>query len=71
MRSAYKDLETKLTEAEEKREYAEKQLTEKKSEFIIENADLVAKRRVDSDTLKKLQIEVQGLRNYMTTAEKG
>ncbi|KAK1621244.1 hypothetical protein QYE76_026761 [Lolium multiflorum] len=71
LRSTYKYLETKLTEAEDKREFAEKQLAEKKSEFIRENADLVAKRRVDSDTLKKLQIEVQGLRNYMTTAEKG
>jgi uncharacterized protein involved in exopolysaccharide biosynthesis len=69
--SAYKDLKTKLTEAEHKRESAEKQLAEKKAEFIRENADLVAKRRVDSDTLKKIQNEVQGLQNYMTTVEKG
>jgi hypothetical protein len=31
----------------------------------------VAKRKVDSDTLKKLQSELQVLRNYMTTAENG
>jgi hypothetical protein len=31
----------------------------------------VAKWQVDSEMLEKLQNEVQGLRNYMTTAEKG
>ena len=71
LRSAHQDLESKLKEAEKKRELAEKQLSEKNSEFIREKADLVAKRKVDSDTLKKLQTEIQGLRNYMTTAEKG
>ncbi|KAK1681338.1 hypothetical protein QYE76_042186 [Lolium multiflorum] len=71
MRSAYKDLESKLMEAEEKRELAEKKLTEKNSVFIREKADLVAKRRVDCETMKKLQSELQGLRNYMTTTEKG
>ncbi|KAK1613871.1 hypothetical protein QYE76_019388 [Lolium multiflorum] len=71
LRSAHQDLESKLKEAEKKRELAEKQLSEKNSEVIKEKADLVAKRRVDSDTLKKLQSELQGLRNYMTTAEKG
>jgi predicted nucleic acid-binding Zn-ribbon protein len=68
MRSANKDLESKLEEAEKKRERAEKKLSEKKSEFMKEKADLVAKHQVDSETL---QNEVQGLQNYMTTAEKG
>ncbi|KAK1681866.1 hypothetical protein QYE76_042714 [Lolium multiflorum] len=70
LRSAYKDLETKLTEADRKRESAEKQLAEKNSEFHKKEADFVIKWKVDSDTLKKLQNEVHGLRNYMTTAEK-
>jgi predicted nucleic acid-binding Zn-ribbon protein len=71
MRSANKDLESSLAEAEKKRELAEKQLSEKNSKFMKEKAGLVAKQKVDSETLKKLQNEVQGLRNYMTTAEKG
>ncbi|KAM0901679.1 hypothetical protein ACQ4PT_019835 [Festuca glaucescens] len=58
-------------EADQKRESAEKQLAEKNSEFLKKEADFVTKRRVDSDTLKKLQNDVHGLRNYMTTAEKG
>jgi hypothetical protein len=58
-------------EADRKREYAEKQLAEKNSEFLKKEADFVSKRKVDSDTLQKLQREVHGLRNYMTTAEKG
>ncbi|KAK1668529.1 hypothetical protein QYE76_056688 [Lolium multiflorum] len=71
LRSAYKDLETKLTEAETKRERVEKPLAEKKSELLQKEADFVTKRKVDSDTLKKIQNEVHGLRNYMTTTEKG
>jgi hypothetical protein len=59
--SAHKDLESKLKEAEEKRELAEKQLTEKNSQFIREKADLVEKQRKDSATLKILQVNVQHL----------
>jgi chromosome segregation ATPase len=69
--STYKDLETKLTEAKTKREHAEKQLAEKKSELFQKEAEFVIKHKVNSDTLKKLQNEVHGIRNYMTTAEKG
>ncbi|KAK1645377.1 hypothetical protein QYE76_063182 [Lolium multiflorum] len=69
--SAYQDLETKLAEADKKRERAEKQLTEKNSELLQKEADFVQKHQVDSDTMQKLQKEVNGLRNYMTTAEKG
>jgi hypothetical protein len=58
MRSAHKDLESKLEKAEKGRELAEKQLAEKNSKFIREKADLVEKRRKDSDTLKKLQEDV-------------
>ncbi|KAK1694339.1 hypothetical protein QYE76_011036 [Lolium multiflorum] len=71
LRFAYQDLESKLKEAEEKRELAEKKLTEKNFEFIREKADSVAKWKVDSETLKNLQSELQGLQNYTTTAEKG
>ncbi|KAK1683191.1 hypothetical protein QYE76_044039 [Lolium multiflorum] len=71
LRSAYQGLETKLAEADKKREQAEKHLTEKKSELLQKEADFVLKRQVDSDTLQKLQKEVNGLQNYMTTAEKG
>jgi hypothetical protein len=71
MRSAHKDLESKLKEAEEKRELAENQLAEKISEFIREKADLVEKRRKDNATLKSLQDDVQTLRTYMMMAEQG
>ncbi|KAK1665189.1 hypothetical protein QYE76_053348 [Lolium multiflorum] len=71
LRSAYQDLETRLTEADKKRERAEKQLAEKKTELIRKEADFVTKRKVDSDTLQKLQNEVHGLQNYMNTTEKG
>ncbi|KAK1667004.1 hypothetical protein QYE76_055163 [Lolium multiflorum] len=71
LRSAHKDLESKLNEAEEKRELAENQLAEKNSEFIREKADLVEKRRKDSATPKNLRDEVQTLRTYMRTAEQG
>jgi hypothetical protein len=60
-----------LAEAETKREQAEKNLAEKKSELLKKEADFVLKRQADSDTLQKLQNEVNGLRKYMTTAEKG
>jgi hypothetical protein len=64
-------MESKLKEAEKKRELAEKQLTEKTSEFIREKADLVEKRRKDSATLKNLQENVQHLQTYMRTVEQG
>jgi hypothetical protein len=54
-----------------KREFAEKQLVEKNSDFLKKEADFVTKQKDNSDTLKKLQNDVHGLRNYMTTAEKG
>ncbi|KAK1694674.1 hypothetical protein QYE76_011371 [Lolium multiflorum] len=61
LRSSYKDLETKLMEAEQKREHAEKQLAEKNSELIKKEGDFAMKRKVDSDTLQKLQKENSGL----------
>nr|XP_051229007.1 uncharacterized protein LOC127346784 [Lolium perenne] len=71
LRSAYQNLETELAEANKKRERAEKQLKDKNSELLQKEADFVQKRQVDSDTMQKLQKEVNGLRNYMTMAEKG
>jgi uncharacterized membrane protein (DUF106 family) len=71
MRSAHKDMGSKLKEAEKKRDLAEKQLAEKNSEFNCENATLVEKRRIDSETMKKLQDDVKHLRTYMKTAEQG
>jgi flagellar basal body rod protein FlgG len=65
------DLESKLKEAEEKRELAKNQLAEKNAEFIQEMADLVEKRRKDSATLKSLQENDQHLQTYMRTAEQG
>jgi hypothetical protein len=38
MRSSYKDLETKLMDAEKKREHAERQLAEKNSELLKKEA---------------------------------
>ncbi|KAK1697114.1 hypothetical protein QYE76_013811 [Lolium multiflorum] len=70
LRSTHKDLETKLMEADQKREYGEKQLAEKNSELLKKEADFVIKWKVDIDTLHKLQNKVYGLRNYMNTAEK-
>jgi hypothetical protein len=46
-----------------------REVAEKNSEFIRENAVLVEKRRKDNDTLKKIQEEVKHLRIYMKTAE--
>ncbi|KAK1609379.1 hypothetical protein QYE76_033052 [Lolium multiflorum] len=44
-RSSYKDLKTKLMEADQKREYAEKQLAERNSELIKKEADFAIKRK--------------------------
>jgi predicted nucleic acid-binding Zn-ribbon protein len=71
LRSAHQNLESKLKEVEEKRELAEKQLSEKNSEFIKEKVDLVEKRKKDSLTLKSLQENVQHLQTYMRMAEQG
>ena len=70
LRSSYKDLETKLSEADQKRESAEKQLTERNSEFLRKEGEFALKRKNDSETIQKLQKEVNGLRKYMDTAEK-
>ncbi|KAK1627243.1 hypothetical protein QYE76_001558 [Lolium multiflorum] len=69
LRSSHQELETKLKEAELKREQAEKQLAEKNSEFIREKGELVLKTNVDSETIKRQQKELNGLRKYMETAE--
>ncbi|KAK1648359.1 hypothetical protein QYE76_066164 [Lolium multiflorum] len=69
--SAYKYLETKMAEADKKREWAEKQLSDKKFELLQKKSDFVQKRQVDSKTIQQLQKDVNGLQNYMTTAEKG
>ncbi|KAK1695975.1 hypothetical protein QYE76_012672 [Lolium multiflorum] len=71
LRSAYQDLETKRAEADKKRERAEKQLTEKNSELLQKESDFVQNHQVDSETIQQLQKDVNGLQNYMTTAEKG
>jgi hypothetical protein len=70
LRSSYKDLETKLTGAEQKRERAEKQLAEKNSELVKKEGEFAMKRKLDSDTLQKPQKENNGLRKYMHTTEK-
>jgi hypothetical protein len=57
-------------EAEQKREHAEKQLAERNSELIKKEGEFVMKRKVDSDTVQRLQKENNGLRKYMGTAEK-
>ncbi|XP_071678527.1 uncharacterized protein [Lolium perenne] len=69
LRSSYQDLETKLKEAELKREQAEKQLAEKNSEHIREKGELLLKKNADSETIKRQQKELNGLRKYMETAE--
>jgi hypothetical protein len=71
LRSAHKDLETKLKEAKKKQKLVEDQLDEKNSKFIQEKADLVGKRSRESATLKSLQENVQHLQTYMRTAEHG
>ncbi|KAK1607806.1 hypothetical protein QYE76_031479 [Lolium multiflorum] len=70
LRSSYQELETKLMEAEQKKEQAEKQLAEKNSEFIKEKGEFVLKKNVDSETIKRQQKELNGLRKYMETAER-
>ncbi|KAK1630308.1 hypothetical protein QYE76_004623 [Lolium multiflorum] len=69
LRSSYQELETKLMEAEQKKEQAEKQLAEKNSELIREKGEFLLKRNVDSETIKRQQKELNGLRKYMETAE--
>ncbi|KAK1683089.1 hypothetical protein QYE76_043937 [Lolium multiflorum] len=69
LRSSYQDLETKLMEAEQKKEQAEKQLAEKNSELIREKGEFLLKRNADSETIKRQQKELNGLRKYMETAE--
>ncbi|KAK1646599.1 hypothetical protein QYE76_064404 [Lolium multiflorum] len=70
LRSSYQELETKLMEAEQKKEQAEKQLAEKDSEFIKEKGKFLLKRNADSETIKRQQKELNGLRKYMETAER-
>ncbi|KAK1643627.1 hypothetical protein QYE76_061432 [Lolium multiflorum] len=69
LRSSYQELETKLKEAELKKEQAEKQLAEKNSEHIREKGELILKKNADSETIKRQQKELNGLRKYMETAE--
>nr|XP_051213851.1 uncharacterized protein LOC127331710 isoform X2 [Lolium perenne] len=69
LRSSYQELETKLKEAELKREQAEKQLAEKNSEHIREKGELELKKNVDSETIRRQQKELNGLRKFMETAE--
>ncbi|KAK1619467.1 hypothetical protein QYE76_024984 [Lolium multiflorum] len=69
LRSSYQELETKLMEAEQKKEQAEKQLAEKNSELIREKGEFLLKRNADSETIKRQQKELNGLRKYMETAE--
>ncbi|KAK1687094.1 hypothetical protein QYE76_047942 [Lolium multiflorum] len=70
LRSSYQELETKLMEAEQKKEQAEKQLVEKNSESIKEKGEFLLKRNADSETIKRQQKELNGLRKYMETAER-
>jgi hypothetical protein len=69
LRSSYQELETKLKEADLKREQAEKQLAEKNSEHIREKGELELKKNADSETIRKQQKELNGLRKFMETAE--
>jgi hypothetical protein len=69
LRSSYQELETKLKEAELKREQAEKQLAEKNSEHIREKGELELKKKADSETIRRQQKELNGLRKFMETAE--
>ncbi|KAK1650236.1 hypothetical protein QYE76_068041 [Lolium multiflorum] len=68
LRSSYQELETKLKE-EQRKEQAEKQLAEKNSELIREKGEFLLKRNADSETIKRQQKELNGLRKYMETAE--
>ncbi|KAK1647367.1 hypothetical protein QYE76_065172 [Lolium multiflorum] len=62
LRASQKTLETKLAEAEKK-------LAEKNSELIQKEGEFQLKRNTDSNTIKKQQKELGGLRKYMETAE--
>nr|XP_051220223.1 uncharacterized protein LOC127337802 [Lolium perenne] len=68
LRSSHQELETKLMEAEQKKEQAEKQLAEKNSELTREKGEFLLKRNADSETIKRQQKELNGLRKYMETA---
>ncbi|XP_071685435.1 uncharacterized protein [Lolium perenne] len=70
LRSSYQELETKLKEAELKREQAEKQLAEKNSEHIREKGELELKKNADSETIRRQQKELNGLRKFMETMSK-
>ncbi|KAK1643755.1 hypothetical protein QYE76_061560 [Lolium multiflorum] len=59
----------KQKEAEQQKERVEKQLAEKNSELIREKGEYVLKRNADSETIKRQQKELNGLRKYMETAE--
>ncbi|KAK1682344.1 hypothetical protein QYE76_043192 [Lolium multiflorum] len=59
----------KLKEAEQRKEHAEKQLADKNSELIREKGEFLLKRNADSETIKRQQKELNGLRKYMETAE--
>ncbi|KAK1664932.1 hypothetical protein QYE76_053091 [Lolium multiflorum] len=63
LRSSYQELEIKLKEAEQQKEQAEKQLAEKNSELIREKGEFLLKRNADSETIKRQQKELNGLRN--------
>ncbi|KAK1565836.1 hypothetical protein QYE76_007995 [Lolium multiflorum] len=69
LRSSYQELEIKLKEAEQQKERAEKQLAEKNSELIREKGEFMLKRNADSETIKRQQKELNGLRKYMETTE--
>ncbi|KAK1698075.1 hypothetical protein QYE76_014772 [Lolium multiflorum] len=69
LRSSYQELEAKLKEAEQRKEQAKKQLAEKNSELIREKGEFLLKRNADSETIKRQQKELNGLRKYMETAE--
>ncbi|KAK1650711.1 hypothetical protein QYE76_068516 [Lolium multiflorum] len=67
LRSSYQELEIKLKEAEQK-ERAEKQIGGEKLRDHQEKG-VKLKRNADSETIKRQQKELNGLRKYMETAE--
>ncbi|KAK1662584.1 hypothetical protein QYE76_050743 [Lolium multiflorum] len=58
----------KLKEAEQQKERREA-VAEKNSELIREKGEFLLKRNADSETIKRQQKELNGLRKYMETAE--
>ncbi|KAK1580359.1 hypothetical protein QYE76_000094 [Lolium multiflorum] len=70
LRSSYQELEIKLKEAEQQKEHAEKQLAEKNSELIREKGEFLLKRNADSETIKRQQKELNGLRKATGYPEK-